>query len=88
VTESSLILERNLADLIATLEPDLARLHQLAPRFTALFTETALGVLTLEHALRKKGLLEAEELATAVVEAQAALARVRRRFGVLPSGRA
>lgn len=88
MTDSHRILERNLTDLISTLEPDLARLHELAPCFTALFTETALGVMTLEHALRKKGLLEAEELATAVVEAQEALVRVRRRSGVLPTGRA
>jgi hypothetical protein len=82
------VLEENLAIFISELEPELERLRELAPRFVALFTETTLSVLTLEHALRKKGVLAADEMTQAVIDAQDALQRIRARRRVAAAGTA
>jgi hypothetical protein len=78
-------LENQLALFIAGLDADLDALREVAPRFVSLFTETTLSVLTLEYALRRKGVLDDDELTQAIVDAQDALQRIRRRRGGVPS---
>jgi hypothetical protein len=82
------VLEDNLTALIAELGPDLDRVRSFAPRFVSLFTETALSVVVLEHALRKKGIVEPDEMTAALEEAQDAMKRIRGRASVGPAGRA
>ncbi len=82
------VLEDNLMALMAELGPDLDRVRRIAPRFVTLFTETALSVVVLEHALRKKGVVHPDELTDALEEAQEAMQRIRRRGGMPFVGRA
>jgi hypothetical protein len=72
------ILEQNLAGFMATLDPDLDDLRRLAPGLVRLLTETALSLFTIEYALRKKGLLAADEVADALVASQDVIERIRR----------
>lgn len=82
------ILEDNLVSFVAGLDLDFAKLHEIAPRFLALFTEAVLSMLVLEYAIRKKGLLDDQELSDALLDAQTALERIRTKRGVIAAGRA
>ena len=80
------ILEEQLSFFTAELAPDLDRLRDIAPRFVSLFTETALSAIVLEHALRKKGLLDGDDLTDAMLEAQEAMKRLRARGAMSEAG--
>ena len=81
-------LEDNLTAFMSSLDPDLGTMRRLAGSFVALFTETALALFVLEYALRKKGLLEEDELTSALYDAQDALQRIRSRGGITRAGNA
>ncbi len=80
-------LEDNLRDFMSSLDPELGTLRHMAGGFVTLFTETALGLFVLEHALRRKGVLDDDDLAQALREAQAALHRIGS-HGLPPPGTA
>lgn len=69
-------LEDSLRDFLSALDRELATLHRLTRGIATLFTEMALGLCVLEHALRRKGILDDGDTATALRDAQAALARI------------
>lgn len=67
---STEFLEKSLGALLEALDPDLDRLQRLSPALAKVLVETSVSVLVLEHVLRKKGLVDRDEVAVAVAEAQ------------------
>jgi hypothetical protein len=82
------MLEANLSGFIAALNPHMDRIREVAPGVVGLLAETALGLFALDYALRKKGLLDSEEMTDALTEAQEAVRRLRARGDVFSAGSA
>ena len=78
-------LEDNLVGFMSTLDP---HVRELPPRVMSVLTETVLGVFVLEYALRKKGLLHAEDVREALEDAQVVVERIQRHRGLTPVGSA
>jgi hypothetical protein len=81
-------LEDNLTCFMSALDPHLTDPEHVPSSILNLFTETALSLFVLEYALRKKGLLEWEEVSQALRDAEETVKRIQAHRGVMPVGRA
>ena len=70
-----------LAALVESLDVDLRRLQQTSPGMASVLVQTTVTVLALEYLLRKKHLLERDEMLTAIAEAQQAIRHLAGQIG-------